>query len=81
MIGNVYEWTSSEATYYVGNKYSVPDKERGWIVIRGGSYQSLLREAVDKRNGREFPATWRGWVERSRTDATLGFRLVRDGPR
>ncbi len=79
MIGNVHEWTSSEATYYHGSKYSVPDNERGQIVIRGGSHQSLLREVVDQRHGREFPATWRAWVKRSETDDTLGFRLVRDG--
>ena len=79
MIGNVHEWTYSEAGFYPGNNSSFPDKERGWMVVRGGSHQSLHRVAVKKRQGREFPASWRAWVPRSRKEDTLGFRLVRDG--
>jgi formylglycine-generating enzyme required for sulfatase activity len=79
MIGNVWEWTSSEASYYPGNNNQLLLEERGYIVIRGGSHQSLYSKAVNDRGGKEFPTTLRIWVAKSRKDYTLGFRLVRDG--
>lgn len=71
LIGNAWEWTSSGAHFYPGNKRPFPDKEKGWIVVRGGSYksQAMGEEAIT--------ATSRGWVTPSTRDSKLGFRLVR----
>ncbi|HEY0375481.1 MAG TPA: bifunctional serine/threonine-protein kinase/formylglycine-generating enzyme family protein [Pyrinomonadaceae bacterium] len=79
MIGNVWEWTSSRASYYPGNKAQLAPGDEETIVIRGGSHQSLYGKAVENRGGREFPATFRVWVKRDAKDDTLGFRLARDG--
>jgi formylglycine-generating enzyme required for sulfatase activity/serine/threonine protein kinase len=79
MIGNVWEWTSSQASYYPGSKLDVPEGESAMVVIRGGSHQSLYSKAVETRGGKEFPATFRGWVDKSTKADTLGFRLARDG--
>lgn len=79
MIGNVWEWTSSEASLYRGNDKLDP-VEKGWIVVRGGSYRSMSGEAVKKRGGKAFPATWREWLKKDTRNPTLGFRLVRDLP-
>lgn len=79
LIGNVWEWTSSEASFYSGNNSALPSKERGWFVVRGGSHQSLHADAVEKRGSREFTASFRQWFPRDTKSKTLGFRLVRDG--
>jgi formylglycine-generating enzyme required for sulfatase activity/serine/threonine protein kinase len=79
MIGNVWEWTSSQASYYPGSTLEVPEGERGMVIIRGGSHQSLHSKAVKSRGGKEFPATFRKWVDKTSKDDTLGFRLARDG--
>jgi formylglycine-generating enzyme required for sulfatase activity len=79
MIGNVYEWTSSEAAYYPGNNSQPKPQERGSIVVRGGAHQSMFAEAVSNRGGKEFPATLRLWTPKSTKSFTIGFRLVRDG--
>lgn len=79
MIGNVWEWTSSEASIYPGNiNLSLFNAERGVddrgkIVLRGGSYDSKVTgdEAVT--------ATSRLLVEKTRKHKSLGFRLVREG--
>ena len=76
LIGNVWEWTSSPATFYDGTP--VPEDQRGLFVARGGSHQSLYPQEVSKRGGKEFPATSRKWVSRDTKSHTLGFRLVRD---
>jgi formylglycine-generating enzyme required for sulfatase activity len=76
MIGNVYEWTSSRASYYPGNSSQLNPKERGYIVIRGGSHQSLHADAISKRGSEEFPATLRLWAPRDTKTFTVGFRLV-----
>ncbi len=80
LIGNVWEWTSSEASIYSGNTTTqLPARERGWIVVRGGSHQSLHANAVSERGSREFPATSRQWFPKDTKANTLGFRLVRSG--
>src|SRR2546426_10313894 len=76
LIGNVWEWTSSPATFYDGTP--VPEDQRGLFVARGGSHQSLYPQEVSKRGGKELPATSRKWVSRDTKSHTLGFRLVRD---
>src|SRR6266568_3771931 len=77
LIGNVWEWTSSTASFYDGSE--VQSDQRGWFVIRGGSHQSLHPQDVSQRGGKEFPATFRAWRPRDNKSHTLGFRLVRDG--
>lgn len=72
LIGNVWEWTSSEVNIYPGNPTTVPSNMRGWIAIRGGGY------ATDP-NKRDTPvsACMREFVRASTRNTLLGFRLVR----
>ena len=71
LIGNVYEWTSTESSAYPGNPQKVDDKFKNTFVIRGGS-------AFDKSTGKgAVSSTSRGFVEPNTRDQRLGFRLVR----
>jgi formylglycine-generating enzyme required for sulfatase activity len=75
MIGNLWEWTGTEASVYKGNdKTHVRPEERGWFIIRGGSFES----APD--GDKPITATVRTWVARDTRDTHLGFRLVRAEP-
>lgn len=67
LIGNVWEWTSSEASMYKGSSAKLPAQARGWRVMRGGGsfspitkVSSTTREFVPKFGSR-----------------TIGFRLVK----
>jgi formylglycine-generating enzyme required for sulfatase activity len=72
MLGNVWEWTASEASMYKGNDRTVlKDEDRGKLVIRGGAYNN--RPDGDK----PISVTARSWFPRDFRDVTLGFRLVR----
>jgi formylglycine-generating enzyme required for sulfatase activity len=76
MIGNVQEWTSSNASIYAGNPthLTVPPDQQGHLVIRGGSYR-------DKPRGDgAITATYRIWVDKTTKHPLLGFRLVREAP-
>ena len=74
MIGNVWEWTSTEAGMYRGNNLLVlASGDRGKFVVRGGSYQSK------SRGDEPVTATARRWVPRGERNALVGFRLVRPG--
>ncbi len=71
LIGNVYEWTSTETSLYPGNPGQVDSRYQNTFVIRGGS-------AFDKSTGKTaISSTYRGFVEPTKRDARLGFRLVR----
>lgn len=71
LIGNVYEWTSSETNVYPGNPGKIDDRFKNTFVIRGGS-------AFDKSTGKDaITSTFRGFVEPNKRDSRLGFRLVR----
>jgi formylglycine-generating enzyme required for sulfatase activity/serine/threonine protein kinase len=73
MIGNVWEWTASEASMYKGNDRTVlKPEDRGKLIIRGGAYNN--RPDGDK----PISITARSWFPRDFRDATLGFRLVRE---
>jgi formylglycine-generating enzyme required for sulfatase activity len=71
LIGNVWEWTSSKASFYEGSR-EVPSAFKDWMVIRGGSYAS------DPSNP-ETPisATYRELVPQATKHPTCGFRLAR----
>ncbi|HKO59751.1 MAG TPA: SUMF1/EgtB/PvdO family nonheme iron enzyme [Pyrinomonadaceae bacterium] len=71
LIGNAWEWTSSKASVYTGAA-DIPDANKEWIVVRGGSYAS---DPAD----RQLPisATYRDWFEPTLRHPNFGFRLVR----
>ena len=73
LIGNVWEWTSSKASLYEGNRAGeVSGAAKEWVVVRGGSYSS-------DPNNREIPisATYRDWLDPTLRHQNYGFRLVR----
>ncbi|MDQ3089173.1 MAG: SUMF1/EgtB/PvdO family nonheme iron enzyme [Acidobacteriota bacterium] len=71
LIGNVYEWTSTEFGVYPGNPGKYDDRFKNTFVIRGGS-------AYDKSTGKDaITSTYRSSVEPNKRDLRLGFRLVR----
>ena len=74
MVGNVWEWTSTPAAMYRGNKLLVlAPGDAGKVVVRGGSFQSKAR-------GEEpITSTARRWVVRDKKDPVIGFRLIRPG--
>ena len=77
MIGNVWEWTSSEIPF--DNRRQFLEEDRGSLIIRGGSHQSLFASAVKFRGQPEFPATSRSWARPDERRNSIGFRLVREG--
>lgn len=72
LIGNVYEWTSSRTAPYPGSNAETKDQFKGITnAFRGGS-------AYSKSSGdKAVTSTFRGFVELTKRDAQLGFRLVR----
>ncbi len=72
LIGNVYEWTSTEASAYPGSKIQIVNKsEDKLIIIRGGSAfrdPNLGKKAETSTFRLDVPASVR--------DNRLGFRLV-----
>jgi serine/threonine-protein kinase len=70
MIGNVYEWTSTKATYYAGSEQKVEGEQQKWYVIRGASYET-------DQKPKPISATRRDWVSGNTKVSVLGFRLVR----
>jgi formylglycine-generating enzyme required for sulfatase activity len=70
MLGNVYEWTSSKATYYPGSTKQVEGEQRNWYVIRGASYGTT-------QDPKPISATRRDWFSEDTKVGVLGFRLVR----
>jgi formylglycine-generating enzyme required for sulfatase activity len=74
LLGNVWEWTSSEAAMYKGNtRTRLSDEDRGKVVVRGGSFESR------HDGGEPITVTSRRWVARDTRSPVLGFRLVRAG--
>lgn len=74
LIGNVWELTSTKASFYPGNSTQVPNSMKEWVTIRGGGYIS------DPTNP-ETPITscYRDFVPPTSKTTLLGFRLVRGG--
>jgi serine/threonine protein kinase/formylglycine-generating enzyme required for sulfatase activity len=71
MEGNVYEWTSSKASYYSGNPQQVRPENKNWIVIRGASFST--------DSELKLPLTFRNWYDPKLKNNLVGFRLVRPG--
>jgi len=71
MAGNVYEWTSSKASYYPGNPTAVEPGHRNWMIVRGGAYVT--------DHTQKSPTTFRDWFAPSTKEPVIGFRLVRGG--
>ncbi len=72
MVGNVWEWTSSRASYY--NGHEIQPQEATARVRRGGSF-------ADKIKTDFYNATDRGWYQKEDDKyPSIGFRLVRDAP-
>ena len=72
MQGNVYEWTSTRATYYPGSARQVEGEHRNWYVVRGASYGT-------EQDPKPISATRRDWFSEDTKVSVLGFRLVRPG--
>jgi len=72
LIGNVFEWTSSEAKIYPGNKTgSLANLKGGFMMIRGGS-------AFQKSTGDlAIMSSFRHPIDGQKRSPELGFRLVR----
>ncbi|MDT5062921.1 MAG: eukaryotic-like serine/threonine-protein kinase [Acidobacteriota bacterium] len=71
MEGNVYEWTSSKASYYKGNQQQVRPENKNWIVRRGASFSA--------DSELKLPLTFRNWNDPKLKNNLVGFRLVRPG--
>ncbi len=71
LIGNVWEFTSSKASVYPGNPATLPEQQKDWTVVRGGSFQSQSKGDLP------VSSTLRDWVAPNYKNVTLGFRLVK----
>jgi serine/threonine-protein kinase len=70
LVGNVFEWTSSEAKAYPGSQGELQPSNRKVFIIRGGS-------AFRDQNGKNSEtSTFRIGVPEDLRDNRLGFRLV-----
>lgn len=70
LIGNVWEWTSSEASVYPGSPVTIQPHDKPVYMIRGGSY-------FEKSSGpTAVTATFRADVQADRREPNIGFRLV-----
>jgi len=72
LIGNVFEWTSSEPKLYPGNKAAaLRELTEPFRMIRGGSF---FKKATGPQ---PISSTYRLDMAASKRSAELGFRLVR----
>ena len=71
LIGNVWEWTSSEANLYPGNSAEKKETKEPQYMLRGGGFTSepTGKEAITSTSRIDFPE--------STEDDRIGFRLVR----
>jgi serine/threonine-protein kinase len=77
MMGNVYEWTSTKATYYPGSTLKVEGEQLAWYVVRGASFATdqAIRIAGTTQS-KPISATRRDWFSGNTKVSVLGFRLV-----
>lgn len=72
LIGNVWEWTSSELSAYPGSNVEILKKPGKRIMIRGGS-------ANENPTKLSITSTFRVDVAVDQKEKNLGFRLVKPG--
>jgi eukaryotic-like serine/threonine-protein kinase len=72
LIGNVWEWTSTELNAYPGSNVEIQRKPGKRIIVRGGS----ANENPSKLN---ITSTFRVDVASDQKEKNIGFRLVRPG--
>jgi formylglycine-generating enzyme required for sulfatase activity len=71
LIGNVFEWTSSEPRLYPGNKGTLRESKEPLKMVRGGSaFQKSAGEIT-------ITSAFRQPIEAKKRSTELGFRLVR----
>jgi serine/threonine-protein kinase len=71
LIGNVFEWTNTEASLYPGSKLSMlPSKEKKFMIRGGSAFQKSTGNAA-------ITSAYRRDVEATRKSPELGFRLIR----
>lgn len=72
LIGNVFEWTSTQISVYPGSKLDIAATSTPHFMVRGGGaiYKSVGKDAIT--------ATFRQDVPASTKSLGLGFRLVRN---
>ncbi|HVQ39551.1 MAG TPA: bifunctional serine/threonine-protein kinase/formylglycine-generating enzyme family protein [Pyrinomonadaceae bacterium] len=75
LIGNVWEWTSSEYAVYPGSEGEVPRADRGKVIYRGFGYAS---DPTGKT--KLMTSCWRDAGQPNFKSIFLGFRLVRPTP-
>ncbi len=73
LIGNVWEWTASKASYYPGGKGQLNPEHKDWQIIRGGSILS------DLEGSKPISSAYRDWIPPKTTNPYQGFRLERSG--
>ncbi len=72
LIGNVVEWTASEAWVYPGSTGEILPMEEPHFMIRGGG-------AANESTGKDaITSTYRTYSKQSMRHPALGFRLVRE---
>jgi len=70
LIGNVWEWTSTEVSVYPGSTGAVSPHDKPIYMIRGGSY-------FEKSSGpAAITSTFRIDIAADRREPNIGFRLV-----
>jgi serine/threonine protein kinase/formylglycine-generating enzyme required for sulfatase activity len=70
LIGNVWEWTSTDASAYPGSPVVIQPHSNPIYMIRGGSY-------FEKSSGpNAITSTFRADVAADRREPNIGFRLV-----
>lgn len=71
LIGNVFEWTSTEVSLYPGNSGEIKDLKEPYYMVRGGG-------AFYKSSGKDgITSTFRQELSGATKSPGLGFRLVR----